>query len=93
MLESKIFLKDHYFRERHANGQLALVLDDEKSGRLEELSIAQDTVRLGRDEIILKDFSNDLELTEYLTNRGIIAQTDRFVLIGSHVCPICKLLI
>lgn len=93
MLESKLYLKQKYFRERHANGQLALVLDDEKKGQLEELSIAHDMVKLDHDEIILKDFSDNLELTEYLSKSDIISQTDRFVLIDSHVCPICKLLI
>ena len=92
MLESKIYLREHYYRERHANGQLALVRDEE-SGQSEELSIANDAVRLGRDEIILKDFSNDLELTRYLVDHSIISQTDRFVLIDSHICPICKLLV
>ena len=92
MLESKIYLKECFYRERHANGQLALVLDEEE-GQLEELSIAHDAVRLERDEIILKDFSNNLKLTNYLADQGIISQTNRFVLIDSHVCPICKLLV
>ncbi len=92
MLDSKIYLRKRFYRERHANGQLALVCDEEQ-GHFKELSIAYDKIRLGRDEIILKDFSGDLELTEYLSKTGIISQTDRFVLIGSHVCPICKVLV
>ena len=92
MLDSKIYLRERFYRERHANGQLALVRDEE-SGQLEDLTIAHDAVRLGRDEIILKDFSDNLKLTKHLVNNGIISQTDRFILIDSHVCPICKLLV
>ena len=53
----------------------------------------QDNVELYSDEIILKDYSENLDLVEYLANSKVIAPTNRYVLIGSHVCPICKVLI
>ncbi len=93
MLETQIYSKDIFRRERYENGQLALFLDDQDGNELAELSIAFKSLLLGRDEIILRDFSDDLELAENLEHSGIISKTDRFVLIGSYVCPICEVLI
>ncbi|MFX1274178.1 MAG: hypothetical protein ACFFBP_00590 [Promethearchaeota archaeon] len=93
MFQSQKHSKKNFRKERYANGQLALFLDDEDGEPLEEFSIMQDSVKLARDEIILKDYSETLKLTKDLGRSGIIIQTDRFVLINSHVCPICKVLI
>lgn len=77
----------------YANGQLAIYINDVDGQPFAELSVSKDSVYLDQDEFILKDYSENIELVEELVNLEAIALTDRFVLIGPHVCPICKVLI
>ena len=93
MMQNQKYTKKNLRKERYVNGQMALFLDDEDGEPLEELSIMEDSVKLAWDEVILKDYSETLKLFRDLDRFGIIAQTDRFILIKSPVFPICKVLI
>ena len=86
-------IKRSIHKKAYANGQLAIYINDIDDQPFAELSVSKDSVYLDEDEFILKDYSENEELVEELMNSGIIVLTDRFVLVGSHVCPICKSLI
>ena len=85
--------RECFNKKQYFNGQLAVFVQDKNGEPLAELSIMQDSVDLARDEIILKDYSENLELVEKLIDLEIVAPTDRYVLVGSHLCPVCKVLI
>jgi len=80
-------------KKTYANGQLAIFINDGDGQPFAELSVSKDSVFLDDEEFILKDYSENTELVKELVNLELISLTDRFVLIGSHVCPICKILI
>ena len=80
-------------KKTYANGQLAIYINDIDGQPFAELSLSKDSVYLDQEEFILKEYSENAELVEELVNLKIITLTDKFVLIGSHFCPICKVLI
>jgi len=48
-------------------------------------------VELAPDEFILKDYAENKELAQTFFESEIIIPTDRFILIGSHLCLICQI--
>ena len=86
-------LKRSIQKKTYANGQLAIYMNDVDGQPFAELSVSKNSVHLEENEFILKDYSENTELVEELMISGIISLTDRFVLVGSHVCPICKSII
>ncbi len=90
---SELYSNRNIYKRGYSNGQLALYVNDNDGQPFAELSISKDSVYLDQDEFILKDYSENAELVEELVNLDVIALTDRFVLVGSRVCPICKVLI
>jgi len=49
------------------------------------------SVELEWDEFILKNYSENEELVNYLINSKVIKNINRFILIGPHLCPICQI--
>lgn len=76
---------------RYLNGQLAVFFQDYRGEPIAELSLMSELVQLAPDEFILKDYSENQDLAKKLIEFQLINTTDRFVLIGSHLCPICYL--
>ncbi|MFX1479361.1 MAG: hypothetical protein ACFFCI_14605 [Promethearchaeota archaeon] len=90
MIANQVILRRRLHEKRYINGQLAVFLHDEEDRPLAELSIMHNFVELAPNEFILKDYSENEELAKELLESKLIHPTNRFILIGSHLCPICK---
>lgn len=90
MIVNQIMLRRRLYKKRYPNGQLAVFLHDEKDKPLAELSIMHNFVELAPNEFILKGYSENEELAKELLKSKLIHLTNRLILIGSHLCPICK---
>lgn len=75
--------------DRYPNGQLAVFIQDNNGEPIAELSLTSDSVNLNPEEFILKDYSENQKIAKILMESEFISTTDRYVLIGSHICPIC----
>jgi len=85
-------LLDYKFRlKTYNNGQLAVFLQDYNGFPLAEISIKDENVNLNIDEFIFKDYSENSLLATELLNLNLITPSDRFVFVGKHLCPICKI--
>lgn len=82
---------EKYKKKHYSNGQLAIFVYNFKDEPLAELSIVCNSVELAPDEFILKDYSENKNLAQKLFESELIIPTDRFVLIGSHLCLICQI--
>ena len=91
MINTQITLKSKLQKKRYSNGQLAIFAFNYHKEPLAELSIMYDSVELAPDEFILKDYSENRDLAQKFFESGIIIPTDRFILIGSHLCLICRI--
>ena len=90
MINTQIALNGKLQKKHYSNGQLAIHVynyDDEPLG---ELSIMCNSVELAPDEFILKDYAENKNLAQMLFESEMIIPTDRFILIGSHLCLICQ---
>ena len=91
MITAQKNFKNELHIGRYFNGQLAVYVHGYSGEPIAELSIMHNLVELAPDEFILKDYSeNEALAQEFLESKDIIS-TDRFVLIGSHLCPICQI--
>ena len=86
----KIFYKKLQVR-RYINGQLAVFFHNKNGEPLAELSIMDNSVELNPNEFILKDYSENEELAQECIESNLFKVSDRFVLIGPHLCPVCQL--
>lgn len=77
-------------KKRYENGQLAVYFQSDDGEQLAELSIKDDKVELEEDEIILKDYSENSLIIDGMVIEEKLTPTDRFILVGNHLCPICK---
>ena len=77
---------------RYINGQLAVNIHGFSGEPIAELSIMNSSVELAPNEFILKDYSENEYLVQECYESNLITATDRFVLIGSHLCPICQII-
>lgn len=75
----------------YSNGQLAVFLRDNNGFPIAEISIRDDNVDMNIDEFIFKDYSENITLAEMLYDSNLIKSSNRFVLIGKHLCPICQI--
>ncbi len=73
------------------NGQLAVFVHDNSGKPIAELSIMYDSVELAPNEFILKDYSENEDLAQSYFESKLFVPTNRFILIGSHLCPICQI--
>ncbi len=89
MISDQIAFNQILELERYSNGQLAVFVQDYHGEPLAELSVTSDSVNLAPEEFILKDYSENRKLAKVLMESELISITDRYVLIGSHLCPIC----
>ncbi|MFO7796186.1 MAG: hypothetical protein ACQERB_05395 [Promethearchaeati archaeon] len=75
--------------KKYPNGQLAVFIKDEDGFPIAEISILADSIDLNENEFIYKDYSEYNNLSQELLDSNVIKPTNRFVIIGSHLCPIC----
>ena len=76
---------------RYINGQLAVNIHGTSGEPIAELSIMNDSIELAPNEFILKDYSENEYFVQECYESSLFTATDRFVLIGSHLCPICQI--
>ncbi len=82
----------HLKKKNYPNGQLAIFLKTKAGEAFAELSIPCNEIDLDENEFILKDVPENYETIEVLFEEGEFFLTDKFVLIGSRLCPVCRVL-
>jgi len=92
MIKTQKYFEKQLHLNRYSNGQLAVFVLDHMREPIAELSIMHDSVELAPHEFILKDYSENKDLVKEYLKAEIITSTDRFVLVGSHLCPICQII-
>lgn len=83
--KNRIIVKKHY-----SNGQLAVFIHKNDGEPIAELSINEDSIELSSNEIVLKYYDENSRIAQEFLDSELILPTDRFILIGSHLCPICR---
>jgi len=91
MINSQIALNVKLQKKHYSNGQLAVFVHNYNDEPLAEISIICNSVELAPDEFVLKDYAENKHLVQKLFDSDMIIQTDRFILIGSHLCLICQI--
>ncbi|MCP6718621.1 MAG: hypothetical protein KJI71_00130 [Patescibacteria group bacterium] len=91
MINTQITLNSKLQKTHYSNGQLAIFAYNYNEEPLAELSIMCNSVELASDEFILKDYAENKILAQKLLDLEIIIPTNRFILIGSHLCFICQI--
>jgi len=92
-IKNKYYSNGFFTKKYYPNGQLAIFFHTKDGEPIAELSVNEDTVELDSNEIILKDYSENSQIAQEFINSQIFIPTDRFVLIGTHLCPICEVAI
>ena len=90
MNNQKDFNKE-LFTSRYSNGQLAVFVHDCSGEPIAELSVMQDSVELASNEFILKEYSENRDLAQEYIKAEVFTPSNRFVLVGSYLCPICQI--
>jgi hypothetical protein len=90
MIQSAMITETNLHTKNYLNGQLRVFLQNYDGEPIAELSIMNDSTELASNEFILKDYSENEKITEDLFIHKRVVPTNRFVLIGSHLCPICQ---
>lgn len=90
MIENQIIFKRHLHTKRYSNGQLAVYVHDYNGEPIAELSIMHNLVELAPNEFILKDYSENENLAREFLESSQFISTNRFILVGSHFCPVCQ---
>lgn len=91
MINAQIALNSKLHKTVYSNGQLAVFAFNYNDEPLAELSIMCNSVELAPGEFVLKDYAENRRIAQKLFESGLISSTDRFVLIGVHICLICRL--
>ena len=90
LINQKQFKKEVY-TGRYSNGQLAVFVHDYSGEPIAELSIMQDSVDLAPNEFILKEYSENRDLGQEYLKAEVFTPTNRYILVGSHICSICQI--
>ena len=91
MINTQITLNRKLQKKHYSNGQLAVFVHDYNDEPLAELSIMCNSVELAPDEFVLKDYAENKKLAQEFFESELIIPTERFILIDSHLCLICKI--
>ncbi len=91
MITNQISCQRKIYTKRYLNGQLAVFVHNYSGEPMAELSIMHNLVELAPNEFILKDYSENNEIAKEFIYSELIIPTNRFILIGSHICPICQI--
>lgn len=90
-IKEKNYSKGIIVKKHYLNGQLAVCVNNHNGEPIAELSINKNSVELASDEFILKDYSENSKIAQDLLDSKILISTDRFTLIGTHLCPVCRI--
>lgn len=91
MITTQISIDRKLHLKQYLNGQLAVYVLDINGEPIAELSIKHDSVELAPNEFILKDYSENKGLAKRLLGSNLFISTDRFIIVGTHLCPICQI--
>ena len=91
MITEQISIKNKLHVGHYSNGQLAVFVHAINGEPIAELSIMYESVELAPNEFILKDYSENEEIAYVFYISNFFEPTDRYVLVGSHLCPICQI--
>jgi len=91
MITSQISIKRKLHLKQYLNGQLAVYVHDINDEPVAELSIMHNSIELTPNEFILKDYSENEEIAQDCFKSNFFKTTGRYVLIGSHLCPIFQI--
>jgi len=91
MIKTHKYFENQLHLNRYSNGQLAVFVIGHMREPIAELSIMYDLVELAPNEFILKDYSENRDLVQKYLKDEVIISSNRFVLVGSHLCPICQI--
>jgi hypothetical protein len=91
MITTQISIKRKLHLKQYLNGQLAVYVHEFNGEPIAELSILNNSVDIAPDEFILKDYSENEHLVEECYESNLFIPTGRYLLIGSHLCPICQI--
>ncbi|MFX0104712.1 MAG: hypothetical protein ACFE75_04385 [Candidatus Hodarchaeota archaeon] len=90
-ITDQLTFKRKFNISRYINNQLSVIIHGFSGEPIAELSIMTDSVELAPNEFILKDYSENEYLVQECYDSNLFTPTDRFVLIGSHLCTICQI--
>jgi len=91
MIQTQMIFEKKLHTRRYLNGQLGVFVQNYDGEPIAELSIMDESTELAPNEFILKDYSENEKITKELLILKRLVPTDRFVLIGSHLCSICQI--
>ena len=91
MINTQIALNSKLQKRNYSNGQLAIFAFNYNDEPLAELSVMCRSVELAPNEFILKDYAENKDIAKQFFESELITPTDRFILIGSHLCLICQI--
>lgn len=91
--KSRQFQEDVYVEcQTGNNGALRIQLIDTYGNPFATASINVSGADLGQDEIIVKDYSENEGMLDFLIKNNIVSLTDRSVRVGNNTCHIVKVL-
>jgi hypothetical protein len=82
-----IIKKDRYGN----NGRTALILEDEDGHIVTVATVNVPEEKLAENEVIIKDYSENKGMLDWLIKNEIVEYTGRYVTTGFVMCPICVL--
>ncbi|TXT58689.1 MAG: hypothetical protein BAJALOKI2v1_320040 [Promethearchaeota archaeon] len=82
-----------FLLKRDSNNNISLFLGNNREEPIAKLSVDANNSELNSDEIILKDYSENSLIIEELLASNMLKTTDRFILVGNRLCPVCKVLV
>lgn len=91
MIQTQMVFEKKLHTKRYLNGRLGVFVQEYDGEPIAELSVMSDSTELAPNEFILKDYSENEDLVLELFKLHLIKPTNRFVLVGSHLCPICEI--
>lgn len=77
-------------RRRYVNGNLRIELLDEEGYPYAIASTNIPSLKLGDDEIVVKDYSENKGILAFLLQHNIVELTSRAVRVGMELCEICR---
>ena len=87
--EYNVFLK----RKKYSNGRTAIELIDAEDGcPVMTATVNIPDAHLEKDEIIIKNYSENEGVLDFLIENGITSKPDRWITSGWVTCPVVKLL-
>lgn len=91
MIKNQLDFKKELHTKHYSNGQLAVYVHDYSGEPIAELSIMHNSTELASNEFILKHYSENEDLAQEILESNLIIPTNRFILVGSHLCPVCQI--